>query len=556
MAQVGLHTVLCASLLAVTTSLGRAAPPEESKHFDNSLAVQTALQQGREYVLHGKYEAAVKVLESQVDRIDGNREYLVTLRDAYRGYVQQLHQSNRELEAQLYGRRLQIIDPTAARETGVKSVSPTQVQVKASAPTPQPGEGTPTIKFRGKSAEPSTPLTNAALASASAQPTLNGDPFQASNHKRFGEARTLVEQAEQAFRERRYREAALFYQQANQILPEAVRDAQERWAYCRLFQVVERLNQPTQPTAEDLKSMDRETRQAIALAPKLEGFGKTVLASLEDRRGGGKNLDRAAPVEPAVTVRHGQSGGGWSVAETNNFRVFHNQSRELAEKVARIAEHTRVTMQKKWFGQVAEDWNPRCDIYLHADADAYARATQVPRNSPGHSTIQNEGSRILSRRVDLHVDHEGMLLAVLPHETTHVVLAGRFGAFQVPRWADEGIAVLSEPIDKIERHTRNLDRHRQEQTLFSVQQLLQLNDYPEPRYVGAFYAQSVSLCQYLANQKEGPQTLVRFIQDGLRMGYEASLKKHYNMSLNDLENGWRAQAFKEGGAVGIAQQMR
>ena len=45
---------------------------------------------------------------------------------------------------------------------------------------------------------------------------------------------------------------------------------------------------------------------------------------------------------------------------------------------------------------------------------------------------------------------------MLPHEATHVVLAGQFGDQPVPRWADEGMAVLTEPRDKIDRHLRNL----------------------------------------------------------------------------------------------------
>ena len=42
----------------------------------------------------------------------------------------------------------------------------------------------------------------------------------------------------------------------------------------------------------------------------------------------------AAAAAPAVAVRHitPQAGEGWAVAETANFRIYHNQSREVAEK--------------------------------------------------------------------------------------------------------------------------------------------------------------------------------------------------------------------------------
>jgi hypothetical protein len=40
----------------------------------------------------------------------------------------------------------------------------------------------------------------------------------------------------------------------------------------------------------------------------------------------------------------------------------------------------------------------------------------------------------------------------LPHEITHVVLADRFNTKPMPRWADEGMAVLTEPVEKKQAH--------------------------------------------------------------------------------------------------------
>src|SRR5207244_1536980 len=115
-------------------------------------------------------------------------------------------------------------------------------------------------------------------------------------------------------------------------------------------------------------------------------------------------------------------------------------------------------------------WESKCDLYLHPTAQDYSRATGVPTTSPGHSRIESEtnGSRIIGRRMDLHCENPAMLTAILPHETTHVVLAGQFGPHQVPRWADEGIAVLSEPSEKIDQHRRNLARCYRDNQLLSV----------------------------------------------------------------------------------------
>lgn len=53
------------------------------------------------------------------------------------------------------------------------------------------------------------------------------------------------------------------------------------------------------------------------------------------------------------------------------------------------------------------------------------------------------------------------------------------------------MAVLSEPRDKIERHLRILPQLRQDKQLFTTRQLMQLNDYPDPRHISSFYAERV-----------------------------------------------------------------
>jgi hypothetical protein len=303
--------------------------------------------------------------------------------------------------------------------------------------------------------------------------------------------------------------------------------------------VVAALNGP-EPSAAAVPELEQEVRRAMSMAPKLDDFGKDLIRRIQERRGGAGTTEEA----PAVEVRHApRQGQGWAVAETANFRIFHNQSHELAERVARVAESTRSAMARKWFGDNSGAWNPRCDVYVHATGQDYSRATGVPATSPGHSTIRTEGERVLSRRIDLHADDANMLPGVLPHETTHVVLAGRFGDQPVPRWADEGMAVLAEPRDRIERHLRNLPMHRRDRQLFGVGQLMQLNDYPDPRYIGSFYAQSVSLVEFLSKEK-GPRVFTQFLRDGMRGGYEAALRRHYGFhDFRELELHWQRYAF-------------
>ena len=46
-------------------------------------------------------------------------------------------------------------------------------------------------------------------------------------------------------------------------------------------------------------------------------------------------------------------------------------------------------------------WMPRCDLFLYPTPRAYSQATGQPEISPGISTMSNNGTRILSRRMTL-----------------------------------------------------------------------------------------------------------------------------------------------------------
>jgi hypothetical protein len=232
------------------------------------------------------------------------------------------------------------------------------------------------------------------------------------------------------------------------------------------------------------------------------------------------------------------------VVESPNFRVFHRQTPELAEKAAKVAERTRAAVQRKWFGETGADWDSRCDVYLYETGRDFSRATGVPTGVPGRTLTRADGDRVIARRIDLCGTDPNLLAAVLPHETTHAVLAGRFGARPVPPWANEGMAVLDEPQEKINAQLRKLPRYRREGELIRIEQLLQFKEYPEQRLLGAFYSQSVSLADFLAREK-GPETFARFVRDGLRDGYDKALKSYYGWDLKELDRRWRKFAFGE-----------
>src|SRR5581483_1560368 len=95
-------------------------------------------------------------------------------------------------------------------------------------------------------------------------------------------AGALLARAEDEFANHRYREACVLFEEAHKTDAGAADAAKERWAYCKLFRVVEQLKQPN----GDLPwpDLERETRQALQMNPRLANHAKDVLAEVERRR--------------------------------------------------------------------------------------------------------------------------------------------------------------------------------------------------------------------------------------------------------------------------------
>ncbi len=491
----------------------------DNPRVKTSLLVQVAVQQGREFIAARDYAGAIRILEAHLAKINGDAAYLQLLEQAYRGYVKQLQQKGDHVLAQRYLQKLAIFDPGVAVSESVKQAP--------------------------EARSPDSSLPDSELQTP--------------------DSRLVLEQAEAAFRAHRFREAAELYQRAS-ALGELSAELRDHWAYCRLHWVTEQIN-ARPDTGVNWSALEREVRTALSLAaPKTQGqaspihdCGRVLLENIESRTQIAQRIAEPSS-QPRIAVQHhSQPANGWQVAESANFRVLHGD-RALAEKAAQVAEQTRAAVLLKWFGERGPpSWSCKCDIYLHATAEAYARATGAPADSPGHSSIgaeRHDASRITSLRIDLHADHPNLLTAVLPHETTHVALAGRFGSRPLPRWADEGMAVLSEPYDKVNRHLRTLPQAYQDGRAFSAGQLMKQEDYPGNGMLTAFYGQSVALVNYLTELK-GARVFTEFLQAAQREGYEAALRRHYGFrDFNELEQQWRplAAAGKEIGPGALARR--
>lgn len=233
--------------------------------------------------------------------------------------------------------------------------------------------------------------------------------------------------------------------------------------------------------------------------------------------------------------------GAWFVVETANFQVCCNESIEPATHLARHAESLRSALRSKWLGgESAGRWNPRCQIVLYPNKRRYIAAVgRGSERTVGSSLVNIDQGRITKRRIDLLGGQSQYLSAALPHELTHVVLQDRFVSVPLPRWADEGIAILADPQAKQGRHFKDLRDSFMRSTTFHTASLLTLGEYPRADRVGAFYGQSASLAQYLVS-RENPQKLVEFVEQANDMGFDEALRQCYGIAgMAELDRLWR-----------------
>jgi hypothetical protein len=314
--------------------------------------------------------------------------------------------------------------------------------------------------------------------------------------------------------------------------------------------VVVRGSAPDEPAPRNLRGLlgrGRSSGGATVKEPDPGTAGQPLQLPQVDSTGEDTPTSRArqqSSTLPAPGVASGEGNPAssdlsrsWQVLETDHFRVFHVDP-ELARKAADAAEAVRARQTIKWGSPASKTgWSPRCDLYLYPTPGDFARMTGQSETSPGFSTMSINGSRVIARRVNLRADHPQLLTAILPHEVTHVVLADLFIQQQIPRWADEGMAVLSEPEAEQRNRVANLDAPIREGRVFKLSELMAI-DYPNDDARSLYYDQSVSLTQFLVKLGT-PEQFIAFVRDAQQKGVDVALREVYQIEgIADLETRW------------------
>lgn len=527
--------VLILACMAVGVS---SAQDSRDLAFSRKMLVEKTLGEARTHLEQNDFRKAVKTLERHLGIINGDRAYLDALKAAYAGFVRELEGTDQAFERATYQRRLSFLDPSFRQDSSKAVASeanpgrePSKAWSKVEGDLPEVNVGTLRL-----AALPGTPAGNKLISRGNiddASKSSQGNPFSWANSQQRHDALTHRQLGDSAFSRRDYLSADSHFTKSWQTEPAMEPETRERWAYSRLHGILER--HPGAESTPDLaRELDALTAMAPRLKPQVDGFRASLRAGSS---AGSQHLELA----------HRETNG-WTTTATPSFRVHHHLDRTTGEKLARLLETTRAVQIEKWFGGEQDPWTPPCEVVIHDTAANYSTATGAPPTSPGHSTVKVEGGRVTQRRIDLHADDPNMGLGVLPHEATHIVMAGRFGTHLIPRWADEGMAVLAEPGDRIARHIHDLPRLGAQTGVFPIRALMSQKDYPEPRLMGVFYAQSVSVVGHMVELR-GPRVFAAFLRDGLDLGYEQALARHYQANWDQLEASWRQAGSRQEPAV-------
>jgi hypothetical protein len=211
---------------------------------------------------------------------------------------------------------------------------------------------------------------------------------------------------------------------------------------------------------------------------------------------------------------------------TPNFLV-EAPTAQIAQQVGDYAETYRKQKAQDWLGRVMPNWPEPCPIHVTVNMGGAGGAT----------SFAFDRGRVLGQNMNIEGSLDRLLASVLPHEVTHTVFAYYYRT-PVPRWADEGGAVLSEDEVERNRHDMLCRQILNAGHQIPLRRLFALREYPGD--VMALYAEGFSVVNYLVGISNRP-TFLAFVAHGMNYGWDSAVQSYYRyQSVEELEQAWLA----------------
>lgn len=211
---------------------------------------------------------------------------------------------------------------------------------------------------------------------------------------------------------------------------------------------------------------------------------------------------------------------------TTNF-VVEAATPQIAQQVGQLAEQYRRDKALEWTGREMPPWPQPCPL----------KVTVQMGGAGGATSFAFDNGQVLGQHMHIEGSLERLLNSVLPHEVTHTVFAHYFRC-PLPRWADEGGAVLSE--DEVERNRHDMMVRQILNTpgrAIPLRRLFALREYPSD--VMALYAEGYSVTNFLVSNSNRA-TFLAFVGQGMsRQGWDVAAQTHYHYrTVEELEQAW------------------
>jgi len=214
---------------------------------------------------------------------------------------------------------------------------------------------------------------------------------------------------------------------------------------------------------------------------------------------------------------------------TPNF-IVHAPTPEVAQRVGQLAEQYRREKALEWLGYELPQWNVPVPI----------RVVILPSGPGGATSYQPIDGQIFDMQMTVQGPLDRIYQSVLPHEITHTVLVSHFRC-PLPRWADEGSAVLSEDEPERRRHDQLVRQALAQGRAFRLRVLFHLRDYPSNGSdILTLYAQGYSVVRFLV-ETGGRQAFLAFLAEGMQRGWDSAVQRVYQYrNIEELEERWLA----------------
>jgi hypothetical protein len=198
---------------------------------------------------------------------------------------------------------------------------------------------------------------------------------------------------------------------------------------------------------------------------------------------------------------------------------------DVAQSVGEYAEYYRRQLALEWLGFELPAWRDPCTVHVRVTHGGAGGAT----------SFAFENGQVLGQDMTVEGPLDRILESVLAHEVTHTIFAAKFRR-PLPRWADEGGAVLSEDGLEVARHDRMVRELINDGRMIPLSRLFVLTEYPND--VMSLYAQGFSVARYLVSLR-GRRVFLDFVWDGQQFGWRNVVERYYGFrTIDELERNW------------------